>query len=106
MEDHPVQLLPEGGILLPGVISHPVDTDVHLSLDGLAGFRQVEGNDVGIIIMLKKVPVDLEEVFICAKYTGKGTEGLPVMGKHFRKEYFQPVPVPERKADLVVKELY
>jgi hypothetical protein len=106
MKDHPVQFLLKGYALLPRIIHYPVDTDIDLPFYRLPGFGQVEGDDVGIIVVLEEVAVHLQQVVICTKDIGKGRKGFTGRLEHLFQELFEPVPVTEGKPDIVIKELY
>ncbi len=68
MENHPMKLLFKGYPQLAGIIPYPVHADINFTLDGFIWPRVSECDDIGIIIMLQKVLVDLEQFLVGAKH--------------------------------------
>lgn len=68
MEDDTVQLSVKRLTQGFGIFFYTVNTDVQLCFEGcLAGSRKIKGDDVCIVIMLKKVAVNPEQMLVAAK---------------------------------------
>ena len=68
VKDDPVKFAFETLVVVIGIVPHPIDTDVNFPRYGCSGLRQIKSDDIGIIIVVQVVSVDLQEVFIAAEY--------------------------------------
>lgn len=64
MENHPAKLLFERNTQLPGVIPHPVQTDIDFTTNTRSRLRQIKAEDIRISIMLQETPVHLPKPVI------------------------------------------
>ena len=67
MEDHSVEFGSDGRSDLFRVVAYPVYTDVDLR-GYFIRFGQVVCDDVGVVVVTKKVSIDLEEACIGTEY--------------------------------------
>ena len=67
MKDNPVKFLPKGLVEVLCIVADAVDADIDLPYNGLAGPGQVEGNNIGIIVMLQVGLVDFQQGLIGTK---------------------------------------
>lgn len=77
MSQDPTHFLLSRNAQLPGVIRDALDTDENVPLNESFFFTLVEGNNVGIVIVLQVVAVDLEHVFIRTENIIQFPDSLP-----------------------------
>ena len=64
VEDDPVQFLFDRTSECRGILPDPVDADVYFPTDGLARIRQREGDNIRIKVVLKELPVNVQQVWV------------------------------------------
>ena len=96
MEDHPVQFGFDTGTQGLGIILYPVNTDINFANGGRAG-RQVECDDVRIIIMLQVLPVNFKEAIVGTEDIIERLKRLPFFFKKGFNTEFQRLAVFQRK---------
>lgn len=79
MEDNPVKLLSKRTVVITRIIQDPVNTNIDFGVYRLTLFREVKGNDVGKEVVLKKLPIDSQQVFIGAEDVVQGAELLSLL---------------------------
>ena len=92
MEDHPVQFGFDAGTQGLGIILYPINTDIDFANGGRAG-REVECDDIRIIIVLQVLPVDFKETFVGTENIVEGLQRLPFFFKKGFNTDFQCLPV-------------
>jgi hypothetical protein len=60
MKNHPVEFLKERSLIEPGIFFHPVNAYIDIRVNWHFGCRVLEGDNVGVSVMMKKVIVDLK----------------------------------------------
>lgn len=78
MEDYPEQFFLVCSILGLGIVLYPIYANIDFRFDGGAGSRKAKCDDVGIVVMLQEVPVDLQEIVIRTKYIVDEGKPLPL----------------------------
>ncbi len=76
MEDYPVQFGFDAGAQGAGIVFYAVDADIDFANGSRAG-REVECDDICIIIMLQVLPVDFKEALIGTEDIVEGLQRLP-----------------------------
>lgn len=95
MKYHPVHFATEGLPQLPGVLAHPVGADIHLSTQFAGNFRNIKGDDIGVVIMVQILAVDLEEVFIGAENNIEIIQPPALFPDEAIQKSFEPVAIPQ-----------
>lgn len=67
MEHHSVEFLNEGSVVEPGVFFNPVNTDIDVGMYWHSGCCVLEGDNVGVSIVIKEIFIDPEEILIRTK---------------------------------------
>ena len=76
VKDYPVEFPGKGSPKLGGVVPYPVDANIDLCDGRLAFFGKIKGDNVRIVVVLKELTIDVQEV-------GIGTEDIPKLGQGF-----------------------
>lgn len=66
VENDAVEFRLKGCCLGFGVITHPVEADVDFCRD-LGRLRKIKGDDVGVVVVVQKLPIDLQNAFVGAE---------------------------------------
>mgnify|MGYP007119886955 CR=1 FL=1 len=77
MDDDAVKFLFVGRTHVLGIRAHGVEGDEEVAADFIA-LCVVKGNDVGVIIVLEELAIDLQNLFIVHKDVGNGATTLTV----------------------------
>ena len=77
MDNDAVKLFLVSSTYVFGVRTYGVEGNEEVAADFIS-LRLVEGNDVGVIIVLKKLTIDLQDLFIVHKDVGNGAAALAV----------------------------
>lgn len=64
MEHHPVEFLNEGGVVKPGVFLNTVNTDIDVGMYRHSKCCVLEGDNVGVSVVIEEVFIDPEEILI------------------------------------------
>ena len=67
MKHYPVQFISKDCFKLKGVLFYPVNTDINFSAYFFIVFLQGKGDDISIIIVLKKLLIYVQKIFVRAK---------------------------------------
>lgn len=97
MKDHAVEFGFEGSAKCLGVVPYTINADIDLSQGGRAG-RQVEGDDIGVIVVLQVLAVDVEESLVAAENIIEGLQFLTFFTEQAFDLGFQSIPVFQCKA--------
>ena len=68
VEDYPMEFPFNGSVKLLSIVPHPVNTYVDFCVYRFTGVREVESDDICIIIMLQVLPINFQQVVIGTKY--------------------------------------
>ena len=68
MKNHSVKFCIQGDVKYPGVILHPFYTYVHLTYNGFSDIRKCKSNDIGKSVMVEKLLVYFQQIFVSTKY--------------------------------------
>ena len=66
VENNSMKLGFEGCSQSQRIVPHPNDTNIYFSLDWPI-FRQLKGDNIGIVVVFEKLPVYIKKAFIRAK---------------------------------------
>ena len=107
MKDNPVKFLVKRNTKHRSIVPYPIDTDVQLGFERVFARRgKVKGDDVCIIIVLEKIPIDGEQVLITAKNNiERGKLSLTCCCR-LGKKRFESVSIFQCSQWLQTKELY
>jgi len=81
MEYHPMELHIKWFFKVPRIFSYPVQANVNLAFN-LAVFGEIEGDDIGVVIVPKEFPVNCQQGFVGTKNKMKRTKATPLFFKN------------------------
>jgi hypothetical protein len=88
VEDDPMDFSLYRGTERPGIIPDSINTYIDLGVYRLAGFREVKGDDIGIVVMMKILFVYTQQVIIRAEDILELCQLLFFLSKKRRKKTF------------------
>ena len=86
----------------PGcIVLYPVNAYIDLRLNGGSGWVEFKGDNVRVIVVLKKLPIDLQYPFISAEDIIQGAQPGPFFFKDRKDESLEHLALPERDCCLI-----
>lgn len=67
MDQHAIEFIIKWDLIYLGILFHPVNAYINVTLQGHFRIREIKCYDVGKIVMIKIITVDLEEKVITTK---------------------------------------
>lgn len=75
---YPAHFLPGRNAQLPGIIGYALNADKDVAFDFASGLALIERDDVGVVIVLEVVAVNLQQVLVGAENVVQITHGIPL----------------------------
>ena len=89
MNDYPVKLPVKALSQVPRILPNPINRDINLALQWLRLPAQFKADDVGVIVVLQKLLIDIQHAFIIAENKIEGFQFPTTLLHEFGNSLFQ-----------------